>query len=342
MFLHGLPYNDESEYLTDAFARESVEFIEQNRKSEKPFFLFFSFNAVHLPLEATQRYESRFPDIKDKKRKTYAGMLSALDDAIGRVMTKVRELDQEENSLVFFYSDNGGPTTQTTSRNDPLRGYKGQMLEGGIRVPFAMQWLGRIPTGKTYREPIMGFDVNVTSLVAAGAQLPTEEPLDGKDLIPFLNGNQTGRPHQNLFWRTGTQHAARVGDWKLVKMRDQPEMLFNLANDIGEKRNLSKRNPEKLKEARAIYTAWSEQMETPRWIRQDRTNAEIGGALKSKPIANAQNTIRSAFTKADRNGDGMLSPNEIWPNVDFEMVDANSDGFATIEEVRAHARSSQK
>jgi len=342
MFLHGLPYNDESEYLTDAFARESVEFIEQNRKSEKPFFLFFSFNAVHLPLEATQRYESRFPDIKDKKRKTYAGMLSALDDAIGRVMTKVRELDQEENSLVFFYSDNGGPTTQTTSRNDPLRGYKGQMLEGGIRVPFAMQWLGRIPTGKTYREPIMGFDVNVTSLVAAGAQLPTEEPLDGKDLIPFLNGNQTGRPHQNLFWRTGTQHAARVGDWKLVKMRDQPEMLFNLANDIGEKRNLSKCNPEKLKEARAIYTAWSEQMETPRWIRQDRTNAEIGGALKSKPIANAQNTIRSAFTKADRNGDGMLSPNEIWPNVDFEMVDANSDGFATIEEVRAHARSSQK
>ena len=123
---NGVPVKNEKEYLTDAFARESVDFIE--RSKDEPWFLYLAFNAVHSPLEATEKYESRFPDIKDGKRKTYAGMLSALDDAVGRVMTKVRELGEEENTLIFFYSDNGGPTAETSSRNDPLRGFKGQIF----------------------------------------------------------------------------------------------------------------------------------------------------------------------------------------------------------------------
>lgn len=333
------PFNDETEYLTDAFARDSVRFIDRIRKNDgakKPFFLYFSFNAVHLPLEATKKYESRFPKITDPGRKTYAGMLSALDDAIGRVMTRLRELGEQENTLVFFYSDNGGPTHETTSRNDPLRGFKGQMFEGGIRIPFAVQWPGTIPSGMTYRHPVMGFDVHATALAAAGVKPPKGQRIDGRDLVPFLTGADSGAPHDRLFWRAGAQHAARVGDWKLVKTRGQEAMLFHLADDIGEQADLAKREPAKLKELQAAYAEWDAKMGKPRWIRQDRSNAERGGKLKSTSsrTPTGKNPLKSAFMKADQNGDGKVSGTEFWKADIFKAVDGNGDGFATIEEVR--------
>jgi len=333
MFRNGQPFDDETEYLTDAFARDSVAFIKNNRDSGKPFFIFFSFNAVHLPLEATRRYESRFSKIKDKKRKTYAGMLSALDDAVGRVMNTVRDHGQEDNTLVFFYSDNGGPTHQTTSRNDPLRGFKGQMFEGGIRVPFIAQWPGKIPAGKIYRQPVMGFDVHATALAAAG--LKTRG--DGKNLIPYLDGNQEGIPHESLYWRAGANHAARVGDWKLVTERGKPDALFNLAEDIAEQHDLATSRPDKLKELQATYSAWDSQMEEPRWIRQDRNNAEPGGKLVAKAKKKKQ-TIKGAVTKRDKNGDGKMSKDEYWEPAAFGKVDSNGDGQATLEEIRAYYR----
>jgi len=340
MFRNGKPFNDETEYLTDAFARDSVKFIEDHQASDRaddPFFIFFSFNAVHLPLEATKKYESRFPDIKDNNRKTYAGMLSALDDAMGRVMDTVRKHDEEENTLVFFYSDNGGPTPQTTSRNDPLRGTKGTMFEGGIRVPFAVQWPGHIPAGETYRNPIMGFDVTATSLVAAGIEL--DDTIDGKDLIPYLNGSDKSKPHEELFWRSGGQHAARVGAWKLVKPRGEDSKLFNLSKDIREQDDLAKKNPEKFKELQSIYAKWSDQMEDPRWIRQDRTNAEVGGKLKSKGAASNQSIEQrvNRIFQNDRNGNGRLNRNE-YDGQYFEQLDRNGNGIITRQEATAVLR----
>ncbi|OUW15578.1 MAG: hypothetical protein CBD18_08700 [Opitutales bacterium TMED158] len=348
MFRKGKPFDGETEYLTDAFARDSVAFIEDNRNSGKPFFIFFSFNAVHLPLEATRKYEARFPQIKDKKRKTYAGMLSALDDAIGSVMEKVRELDQEKNTLVFFYSDNGGPTPQTTSKNDPLRGYKGNMFEGGIRVPFAIQWPDRISAGKVYKHPVMGFDVHATALAAAGIEANDTDTIDGKNLIPYLNGQRNGKPHQNLFWRSSAQHAARVGDWKLVKTRGQPEMLFDLSRDIGEKRDLAKRNPEKLEEAKATFQAWSDQMEVPRWIRQDRTNAEVGGKLKTVSLPQTRGgadlsvdeRVERLF-RSDANSDERLTRKE-YSGQFFEALDRNGNGIVTRKEAEAIIRQANK
>lgn len=343
LYHNGTTVGEDFDYITDEFAREAVEFVSGSKG--KPFFLYFPFNAVHSPLHATEAYQSRFPHIANRKRKIYAGMLAALDDAIGSVMAKVRELGQEENTLVMFYSDNGGPTAETTSRNDPLRGYKGQMFEGGIRVPFALQWKGTVPAGQTYREMVMGFDCHATALAAAGVATPKSEPIDGVNLTPYLTGESAGRPHERLFWRAGRQHAARVGDWKLVTIPQLGgSMLFNLKDDIGEQNDLAASRPDKLKELQAAFADWEKGTIEAKWIRQDQRNAEIGGKLKpesewtTRRRRAAAPRIAEAFKKADKNTDGKLSRAEYPRPEIFNAVDANKDGFATLEEVRTYYR----
>jgi arylsulfatase A-like enzyme len=342
--------------LTDAFARESVDFIQRTRN--RPFFLYLAFNAVHSPLEATKVYEDRFAAISDRKRRTYAGMTAAMDDAVGRVLAKVREIGAAENTLIFFYSDNGGPTPQTTSRNDPLRGFKGQMFEGGIRIPFLVQWKGTIPAGQTYSEMVMGFDCHATALAAAGLEPPSDGSLpaefgtanlDGVNLLPYVTGEKQGRAHEQLFWRAGERHAARVGDWKLVTdPRQGGAMLFNLRDDISEQNNLAASNPAKLRELQAAFAHWEKGTMPAGWIRQDARNAELGGKLKPESdwtrtprrrgAGRRAGRIDEAFENADKNNDNRLSRDEYpQPNL-FDAVDVNQDGFATREEVRAYYR----
>ena len=337
---NGQIVTDEKEYLTDAFAREAVAFIE--RSKGQPWFLFLSFNAVHSPMEATEKYLSRFSNLTGTRR-IYAAMLSAMDDAVGRVLAKIRELNQEENTLIFFTSDNGGPTPQTTSRNDPLRGYKGSLFEGGIRVPLLMQWKGRVPAGIVYDMPVMGFDIHATVLEAAKIPLSADERIDGVNLIPFLTGQQAGSPHEVLFWRAGSQHAVRMGDWKLLHDgRGGRDMLFNLAEDIGETRDLSSEKPEILRQLQAAYEKWDKEMMPAQWVRQDARNAEPGGKLKtaiprgSTGAPQSRRRLQEIFKAADADGDGKLSKSEFPRPAIFAAVDADADGFATWEEVRAY------
>lgn len=203
------PIDSDDFYTTDAYAERAVDWIGQQK--DKPYLLYVPFNAQHAPLQAPQKYLDRFPKIEDEKRRTFAAMMSAMDDAVGKILGKVRELGQEENTLIFFLSDNGGPTLATTSRNEPLRGVKATTLEGGVRVPFCVQWKGVIPAGKTYDHPVIQLDILPTAIAAAGGKVDPAWKLDGVDLIPYLTGKSDAPPHAALYWRFGKQWAIRKG-----------------------------------------------------------------------------------------------------------------------------------
>ncbi len=258
------------EYSTDAFGREAVEFID--RHADKPFFLFVSFITPHEPMEAKEEDLARFPDIEDPLRKTSLAMMASLDDNVGRILAAVRQSGREDDTLIFFVSDNGG-YAGNASYNHPFSGTKSQMLEGGIRVPFIVQWKKRLPGGKVYDQPVSALDILPTAVVAAGGQILPEWKLDGVDLVPYLSGQKTGAPHEALFWRYNfpldkpEQHgwAVRRGDWKLVRngWAQTPVALYNLKDDPGEKKNLVEQFPEKVTELRTAWEAWDLDNVTP-------------------------------------------------------------------------------
>ena len=253
---------DPSFYTTDKYAERAVDWL--GSRKDEPWFLYLPFNAQHAPLEAPKKYLDRFPNLTDK-RKIFAAMMSAMDDAIGNVMATVRKMGQEENTLVFFIGDNGGPTQSTTSNNGPLRGFKMTTFEGGPRVPFIAQWKGTLPAGKPYEKPVMNLDVLPTIIAAAGGKLDSASKLDGVDLLPFLTGKKMDRPHQTMYWRFGPQWAVRHEDWKLVVSKGgsgNPE-LYNLANDIGESKDLAKIETAKVIELQKLYDAWSKEQAEP-------------------------------------------------------------------------------
>lgn len=263
------------DYTTDAFAREAASFIERHK--DVPFFVYLPFNAVHSPLQATEKYLERFKSIKDTKRRTFAAMLSAMDDGVGRVLAKLREHKLEEDTMVFFISDNGGPTNSTTSGNGPLRGYKGNVLEGGIRVPFMMQWKGHVPAGRTLDQPVIALDIHPTVLNAAGGRVAPDMKFDGVDLMPLLTAKSTAAPHDRLLWRFGQQWAIRKGDWKLESDGTGKPELYNLTADIGEANNLADKNQDKVKELQSAYDGWNAQLVAPKWSRQRPANKKKPG-----------------------------------------------------------------
>jgi arylsulfatase A-like enzyme len=252
-------------YTTDSFAERAVDWLD--RVKGKPFFLYLPFNAQHGPLQATKKYLDRFAEIEDEKRRTFAAMMSAMDDAVGRVLRKLKDLGQEENTLIFFFSDNGGPTKGTTSKNGPLRGVKATTLEGGVRVPFVVQWKGKLPAGKTYEHPVIQLDILPTCLAAADVKISPEWKLDGVNLLPYLTGEDKRPPHDVLYWRFGQQWAIRKSDWKLVasNIDGTTPRLFNLAKDIGEEHDLSAKEPEKVKELTANWKLWNAEQKDPLW-----------------------------------------------------------------------------
>jgi hypothetical protein len=217
-------------------------------------------------------------------------MMASLDENVGRILDKLRETGLEENTLIFFLSDNGGPTGaprqhpdspfqygQNTSRNDPCRGVKGELLEGGIRVPFLVQWKGHIPPGRVLDDPVISLDIAPTALAVSGIEpqqfARRRAELDGVDLLPYLTGESNEPPHESLFWRFRFppsrpelyRLAIRQGDWKLVKNGLEPLSLYNLADDVSETNNLAAEHPERAGAMHAAWKRWDASNQEPRW-----------------------------------------------------------------------------
>ncbi len=265
----------EAEYLTQAFGREASAFVARHR--DRPWFLCLAFNADHPPLQASPEKLQQFEDIPDSGRRTYAAMQASMDDAIGEVMARLRLTGQEERTLIFFLSDNGG--WPKVADNGILRGGKTTMWEGGIRVPILVQWKGHLPAGKTYDQPVIQLDILPTALAAAGVSVRPEWKLDGVNLLPFLNGEDTSAPHDALYWRLGRGWAVRQGGWKLVSMQGRsqppraavtannapPRWLFNLTTDPSESTDLASKFPHKVQELATLWEEWSVTLAPPAW-----------------------------------------------------------------------------
>lgn len=253
-------------YRIDVQTDGALAFIRRNK--EKPFFLYLAYYGPHVPLETPENYLQRFPGPMPERRRHALGCLSAIDDGVGKVVAELRELELENHTLVFFISDNGAPLHHKIdsppntepggwdgSLNDPWLGEKGMLAEGGIRVPFIVNWPGHIPPG-TIREPLSTLDVGATACSLAGIRDGTG--LDGMNLLPVLTGNGSAFQERALFWRWGTQAAVRKGRWKMIRLGTGREMLFDLESDQHEKRDLATTQAEKCRELRTLLANWAE------------------------------------------------------------------------------------
>ncbi len=255
-------YREHDGYLTDVLADEAVAFIERN--SDQPFFVFLSFNAVHVPMDAMQADLALFPGLRGL-RKQVAAMTVAMDRASGKVLDSLEELGLAEHTIVVFTNDNGGPTDRNGSSNYPFAGTKSNHLEGGIRVPFLMRWPERLNAGEIYDEPVSTLDLLPTFHAAAGGDISLLGDIDGVDLLPFVRGEADGRPHQTLFWKKDVRATIRDGDWKLMRFADRPPELYNLAEDLAEQDNLAADHPDLVTELFKKIFAWEQTLERSRW-----------------------------------------------------------------------------
>jgi len=275
---------DKGTYCTDLFEREAVRFLKTKRR--EPFFLYVPFNAPHGAsnldptirggAQAPDRFKAMYPGLlaqvgterrtrygktytvpnRAARRLEFVGSVTAMDAAIGRLLDLLDEYGIADNTIVLFFSDNGGGSS---ADNAPLRGRKGQMFEGGLRVPCIVRWPGKIPAGTTSDAFLTSLEVVPTLCAATGAALPKGVALDGFDMLPVLQGKKR-LLRSEMFWQRKLDKGARVDHWKWVES-SRGSGLFDLRHDLGERRDLSKEKPEVLKNVQARFTNWKKQMQ---------------------------------------------------------------------------------
>jgi arylsulfatase A-like enzyme len=246
----------------------SLAFLRRN--SSEPFFLYLAYYAPHVPLEAPEKYLQRFPNQMPERRRTALAMMSAVDDGVGRIVELLKEQGVFERTLIIFTNDNGAPMADILpvnkpgpawdgSRNDPLTGEKGMLSEGGIRVPMIWAWPDNLAKNLTIDEPMTTLDV--TASILAAAAIPSDPTLDGENLLPFLQGTSSYDQERSLFWRFWNQAAVRTGDWKLIRISSEREMLFNLARDPQENTDEIENHPKIANQLRLKLQTWASELE---------------------------------------------------------------------------------
>ena len=280
--LRGLDHEEVvEEYLTDRFTNEAVDFIE--RHADAPFFLFLSHKTPHTPLQATARYLSRYRHIEDDATRVYAAMVASLDDSVGAVVAALNRGGLRDDTLIVFLSDNGcAAYIAGGCSNSPLRGHKRDFHEGGVRVPFIVSWPGRLPEGSVFDHPASALDLMDTFLAAAGGDETSD---DSVNLLPFLDGTDTGAPHDYLYWRAGPNSAVRDERWKLIRYNrtdltredlggsgrleppeggwstDSPHgqvtLLYDLVNDPAETVNYAAGRPDVVQRLTDAWSKWN-------------------------------------------------------------------------------------
>lgn len=269
-------------YLTDWFTLEANDYITRNSEADKPWFLYLSYNTPHAPMQAKEEDLAKFAHIKNKTRRSYCAMQHNMDTNIGTIIDNLKKLNQLDNTLIVFISDNGGSVEVSHAVNAPCRGGKGSNLEGGLRVPTIYHWPSKIPKGKVYDKPVISLDILPTFIAASGAEPPKTQALgtsikkaklaaiatDGVNLLPYLSNQVKGQPHTHLFWRMALRaKSVRSGDWKLLIPAHNQPALYNLKEDPSELNNLYSEKTDIVENLRESLIKWEASLESnPTWI----------------------------------------------------------------------------
>jgi len=268
----------QGEYLTDRLTSEAIRFI--SGAKNRPFFLYLPHYAVHTPIEAKKELIEKYRKKKGSQGQEtpeYAAMIESTDQGVGRIMETLGKLGLASTTVVFFLSDNGG-FAQVTSMG-PLRGSKGMIYEGGIRVPMLVSWPGQVRAGSVADIPVIGVDLYPTILEMAGVRKPQGYVLDGESLVPVLKGSGLLPPRAIFWhfpaylepdsgrrgpWKTTPCSVVRQGDWKLIEFFEDGHLeLYNLKDDIGEKMNLAPTKPDKAEELHRVLLDWRASIRAP-------------------------------------------------------------------------------
>jgi uncharacterized sulfatase len=324
--LGGVEMLQDRRYRLEVQAEWSVNFIKRHAKGDKPFFLYTAFFAPHVPLEAPEKYLSRFSEDMPLRRRKALAMISAVDDGVGLITQTLRDQGALENTLIFYIGDNGAPLKihkldapgngpgWDGSLNDPWIGEKGMLTEGGIRVPFIASWPAGIPGGQVDDRPVISLDAIATALVAGGAEL--DENIDGVDLFPYLAGGYYSNPQDYLYWRWAGQYAIRSGNWKYLKAGNR-EYLFDLSTEAHESENLIHAYPGIAANLKEHLVRWSNEQFEPGFDHRVGYAGDkyfdhyLDGKLAPVPAPVTQSNNRQSL---------------------FERRDVNNDGFVTLEE----------